>query len=89
MKIIKVKPANATTIIEAIQSHGNDAEIVNFNKIAPSAWVDFIYFSTPPENWDGDLTALIRYMVPIRISCSGTTAHKIIAGLKESGVIPY
>ena len=88
MKIIKVKPNNARVIANAITRAGFDAKIIPLKDLDRSQWIDYVYF-TFPTDLDDDINpqSLVRFMVPLQISCSGNQANKIIQALRDSGDI--
>ena len=87
MKIIKTKPQNASVIADALTRAGFDAKIIPLKDLDRSQWIDYVYFDFPDSDWDGNPQSLVRFMVPLQISCSGTQANKIIQSLRDSGDI--
>ena len=87
-RLIRVMESNADAIIQALQSEGHQAEVVDKKMMpAPDVWC---YRSYPGENWveeQKELDEMVKDQVPLQISCSGKQAHKVISRLKADKVI--
>lgn len=88
-RLIRVMETNASVIVQALQSEGHQAEVVVDKKLmpAPDVWC---YRSYPGSDWhqeQQDLAEMVKDQVPLRISCSGKQANKVISRLKVDNAI--
>ena len=87
-RLIRVMETNADTIIQALQTEGHEAEVVDKKLMpVPDVWG---YRSYPGENWveeQKELEEMVKDQVPLQISCSGKQANKVISKLKADKVI--